>query len=229
MAVTLQLTRRAGDLAKTGVAEVENLVIAGWTGRDAAAVEKHIVELEAIGVKRPSRTPIFYRAAASLLTTTGAIQVAGGDSSGEVEFVLLSLADGLWVGVGSDHTDRKVEALDVTVSKQMCAKVIGPDVWRFADVAPHWDQLVLRSWAHIAGKRVRYQEGAVSGMRHPDEIVRLYTGKAALPAGTAMFGGTHAVHGGVRPATQFDIELDDPVLGRKLTHTYRIESLPMEA
>lgn len=229
MAATLELTRRAGDLAKTGIAEIENLVIAGWTGRDAAAVEKHILELAEIGVKRPSRTPIFYRGAASLLTTAGAIQVAGGDSSGEVEFVLLSLADGLWVGVGSDHTDRKVEALDVTVSKQMCAKVIGPDVWRFADVAPHWDQLVLRSWAHISGKRVRYQEGAVSGMRHPDEIVRLYTGNAALPAGTAMFGGTHAVHGGVRPATQFDIELDDPVLGRKLTHTYRIESLPMEA
>lgn len=229
MAVTLTLTRRSQNAAHTGDAEIENLVIAGWTGRDAAAVEQHIRELAEIGVKRPSRTPIFYRAAVALLTTSGAIQVAGGDSSGEVEFVLLSLGDGLWVGVGSDHTDRKVEAIDVTVSKQMCAKVIGPEVWRYEDVAPHWDRLVLRSWAHIAGKRTLYQEGAVSGMRHPDEIVRLYNGMAALPAGTAMFGGTHAVHGGVRPAAQFDIELDDPVLGRKLTHAYRIESLPMEA
>jgi len=229
MTVTLALTRRIGNTAKVGNAEIEDLVIAGWTGRDAAAVEKHIVELEAIGVKRPSRTPIFYRAAASLLTTAGAIQVAGDDSSGEVEFVLLSLADGLWVGVGSDHTDRKVEAVDVTVSKQMCAKVIGPEVWRFEDIAPHWDRLVLRSWAHIAGERTLYQEGAVSGMRHPEELVRLYTGSATLLEGTAMFGGTHAVHGGVRPATQFDIELDDPVLGRKLTHTYRIEPLPIEA
>ncbi len=229
MAVTLALKRRTGDVAQAGSAEVEDLVIAGWTGRDAAAVEKHIRELAEIGVKRPSRTPIFYRVAASLLTTAAAIQVAGSDSSGEVEFVLLSLADGLWVGVGSDHTDRKVEAMDVTVSKQMCAKVIGPEVWRYADVAPHWDRLVLRSWAHIAGQRTLYQEGAVAGMRHPDELVRLYTGKAALPAGTAMYGGTHAVHGGVRPATQFDIELDDPVLGRKLAHAYRIEPLPIEA
>lgn len=229
MAVTLALTRRTADRVQTGDAEIENLVIAGWTGRDAAAVKKHILELEEIGVKRPSRTPIFYRAAASLLTTTDAIQVAGGDSSGEVEFVLLSLPDGLWVGVGSDHTDRKVEAVDVTVSKQMCAKVVGPEVWRFDDVAPHWDRLVLRSWALVAGKRALYQEGAVSGMRHPEELARLYTGKAALPPGTAMFGGTHAVHGGVRPAAQFDIELDDPVLGRKLTHSYRIEPLPIEA
>jgi hypothetical protein len=106
MSVELALSRRVGDAASTGDAEIENLVIAGWTGRDAAAVEKHIRELEKIGVKRPSRTPIFYRVAASLLTTADAIQVAGHDSSGEVEFVMLSLADGLWVGVGSDQTDR---------------------------------------------------------------------------------------------------------------------------
>ena len=206
-----------------------DLVIAGWTGRDAAAVEKHIRELEEIGVKRPSRTPIFYRVAASLLTTADAIQVAGTDSSGEVEFVLWSLADGVWVGVGSDHTDRKVEAVDVTVSKQMCAKVVGPEVWRYDDVAPHWDRLVLRSWLHVAGKRALYQEGSVAGMRHPEELVRLYTGKAALPAGTAMFGGTLAVHGGVRAGERFEIELEDPVLGRKLAHAYRIEPLPVEA
>jgi len=229
MAVKLALNRCRGDAAASGEVEIENLVIAGWTGRDAAAVEKHIRELEEIGVKRPSRTPIFYRVAASLLTTADAIQVAGGDSSGEVEFVMLSLADGLWVGVGSDHTDRKVEAVDVTVSKQMCAKVFGRDVWRYEEVAPHWDRLVLRSWAHIDGKRTLYQEGAVAGMRHPEELARLYTGKSTLPAGTAMFGGTHAVHGGVRPAARFDIELDDPVLGRKITHSYRIEPLPIEA
>jgi hypothetical protein len=229
MTVTLTLRRHSGDNVQSGVAAVENLVIAGWTGRDAAAVEKHIRELEKIGVKRPSRTPIFYRTAASLLTVADAIQVAGADSSGEVEFVLWSLADGLWVGVGSDHTDRKVEAVDVTVSKQMCAKVVGPEVWRYDEVALHWDQLVLRSWAHAGGERVLYQEGSVSGMRHPEELIRLYTGKAALPPGTAMYCGTLAVPGGVRPATQFDIELEDPVLGRKLGHSYRIEPLPVEA
>ena len=50
-------------------AEITALVIAGWTGRDAAAMEVHIVELEAIGVPRPQTTPCFYRAAANLLTT----------------------------------------------------------------------------------------------------------------------------------------------------------------
>ena len=49
------------------LSRVKELVIAGWTGRDVAALEKHIRELEAIGVKRPKTTPIFYRVAASLL------------------------------------------------------------------------------------------------------------------------------------------------------------------
>ena len=90
--------------------EFTSLVIAGWTGRDEAALEKHIREIEVLGVNPPKSTPVFYRVSASLLTYDDAIEVSGGDTSGEVEFVLLSRPDGLWVTVGSDHTDRKAEA-----------------------------------------------------------------------------------------------------------------------
>ncbi len=44
------------------------LVVAGWTGRDPAAIEHHIAELEAIGVPRPSSVPLYYRVGANLLT-----------------------------------------------------------------------------------------------------------------------------------------------------------------
>jgi Protein of unknown function (DUF2848) len=37
---------------------IRELVVAGWTGRDVVALEKHVRELEAIGVKRPKTTPI---------------------------------------------------------------------------------------------------------------------------------------------------------------------------
>src|SRR4051812_45561647 len=97
---------------------IEQAVIAGWTGRDPIAVEKHIRELEVLGVKRPATTPIFYRVAAARLTTETVIDVVGGDSGGEVEFVLLAHGGRLWVGAGSDHTDREVEKYGVTVSKQ---------------------------------------------------------------------------------------------------------------
>ena len=201
--------------------QVEHLVIAGWTGRDEGALRKHIKELEEIGVKAPKTTPIFYRVAASLLSTGEEIQVSGPDSSGEVEFVLLQKADGLWVTVGSDHTDRKAETVGVSLSKQLCAKPVARDAWRYAEVKPHWDKLVLRSWADGA----LYQEGPVTAMRAPEELMQKYGG---LRPSTAMFCGTLAAIGGIRPATVFRMELEDPVLKRKLLHEYRIHVLPVE-
>jgi hypothetical protein len=209
------------------VGAIDKLVIAGWTGRNAAALEAHIKELEALGVKRPKTVPIFYRNAASLLTTAQKIECVGDQSSGEVEFVLYSLDDGMWLGVGSAHTDRMAETIAVTLSKQMCAKPVGPQLWRYDEVKPHWDKLKLRSFVSGGGAARRpYQEGSVTNMRSPEELIKLYTGGDALPPGTAMFCGTFAVHGGISSSGTFDMELDDPVLGRKLTHSYRIEPLP---
>jgi hypothetical protein len=205
---------------------VRQLVIAGWTGRDVAVLERHIRELEAIGVKRPKTTPIFYRVAASLLTTADTIEVLGEHSSGEVECVAYSLDDRLWIGLGSDHTDRKAEALGVSLSKQMCAKPVSRELWPYEDVAPHWDALVLRSFIAIDGERRLYQEGSVAAMRPLPELFRLYGEGDGLPTGTAMFCGTLAVHGGITPADTFEMELDDPVLGRKITHSYRVQTLP---
>jgi hypothetical protein len=201
--------------------EVQQLVIAGWTGRDEAALSKHIRELEEIGVKPPKTTPIFYRVAASLLTTAEEIQVSGPDSSGEVEYVLLQKADGLWVTVGSDHTDRKAETIGVSLSKQLCAKPVAAGSWKYDDVKPHWEKLVLRSWAD----GVPYQEGPVTTMRSPEDLTQRYGG---MVPGAAMFCGTLAAKGGIRPANRFRIELEDPVLKRKLSHEYAIKVLPVE-
>ncbi len=217
--------------SKAGVAEaritVAHLVIAGWTGRDRAAVEKHIRELEELGVKRPATTPVFYRASASLLTTDQAIEIPGEASSGEVEFVLLQTGGKLWVGVGSDHTDRQVETYNVTVSKQMCAKPIGAQFWAFDEVADHWDSLLLRSSIEEGGASVPYQEGGVTAMLDPRELIGLYTGGGALAEDTMMFCGTLAARGGIRPAPQFSFEIEDPILGRKIAQTYAIATLPV--
>src|SRR5258708_8682994 len=77
-----------GASARRARVAVTALVIAGWTGRDKAAVEKHIRELEEIGITRPASTPIYYRASASRLTTAEIIEATGTASSGEAEFVL---------------------------------------------------------------------------------------------------------------------------------------------
>ena len=62
-------------------------------------------------------------------------------------------------------------------------------------------------------------------MRPPTELFKLYCG-GLLPAGTAVFCGTLAVHGGITPSETFEMELEDPVLGRKITHSYRVKTLP---
>ena len=106
----LDFVQVTGSGEKAVTVPVADLVIAGWTGRDPAAMEAHMAELEAIGIARPKTAPIFYRVSEDLLTQDDTIRVVGEDSSGEVEFFILALADGLWMGLGSDHTDRKVEA-----------------------------------------------------------------------------------------------------------------------
>jgi hypothetical protein len=213
--------------ADVALVQIRQLVIAGWAGRDVAAVEEHIRELEALGVRRPASVPVFYRVAATRLSVADEVEVSGNHSSGEVEAMLLQSSGRLWVGVGSDHTDREVEAYGVTVSKQMCEKPIAPALWSFDEVAGHWDQLVLRSYIEENGDRVLYQEGPVSSLRRPQELIELYTGEAQLPEDTLMFGGTLAVRGGVRPAARFMLELEDPVLHRSIRHEYRTVSLPM--
>jgi hypothetical protein len=221
----LLLQEGAGAPRAANVA-MDQAVIAGWTGRDAEAVEKHIKELEALGVKRPATTPIFYRVGAARLTIETSIEVLGEKSSGEVEFVLLQAQGALWVGTGSDHTDREVEAYGVSVSKQMCEKPIARIFWRFDDVAAHWDRLLLRSYATIGGSRVLYQEGPVSAMRHPEDLLTRFN-RNGLPDGSLMFCGTLQVHGGLRPAQRFEFELEDPIKGRKIQHGYDVVSLPI--
>ena len=199
---------------------IDELVIAGWTGRDEQALRKHIKELEEIGVKPPKSTPIFYRVAANLFCHATEIQVSGPDTSGEAEFVLIQSANGMQVAVGSDHTDRKAETIGVSLSKQLCAKPVSPASWRYDEVKPHWENLILRSWSD--GEL--YQEGPVSAMRTPEDLL----GRYALKPGWAMFCGTLAAKGGIRPATTFRMELEDPVRRRTLAHEYRIEVLPVE-
>ena len=206
---------------------VEHLVVAGWTGRDRAAVEKHIAELAALGVKPPATTPIFYRASAARLTIAEEIEVLGDASTGEAEFVLLQHGGRLWVGAGSDHTDREVEKYGVSVSKQMCDKPIAAEFWPMVEVAPHWDKLMLRGYISENGKRLLYQEGSVAAMLDPLVLIEKFAGKAGLSEGTLMFCGTLSAIGGVRPSGAFEVELDDPVLNRKIHHRYRIRTLPV--
>jgi Protein of unknown function (DUF2848) len=112
----LTFTRHFNDKTDRVSVTPQALIVAGWTGRDEAALHHHIEELAAIGVPRPSSVPVFYRNAVTNIVQTDRLEVLGPDTSGEVEPVIVALDDGLWVGLGSDHTDRKAEVLGIALS-----------------------------------------------------------------------------------------------------------------
>jgi len=216
---------RAGE-SRAERFEVGRLTIAGWAGRDQAAIEHHIAELAELGVKRPSTTPCFYRLGAELLTQAEQIDVVGVKSSGEAECVLVQSPAGLLVTIGSDHTDREVEAYGVTVSKQVCPKPLARDAWRFDEVAGHWDQLELRAYALANGERRVYQQGSVASLLPAADLLA----RAPLTPGAVMFCGTLAVQGGIvgmADGDALELELHDPILNRTLRHAYRVRALPI--
>lgn len=223
----LHFERLAGQRLDRIAVSIDTLVIAGWAGRDQAAIEHHIEELAAIGVPRPSSVPVYYRVSAAILTQAERFVVLGPDSSGEVEPVLVSLADGLWIGIGSDHTDRKAETVGIALSKQLCGKPVGRQLWRYEEVEGHWDQLVMRAWATIDGERVLYQEGSMTALRTPRDLLARRPGGSDLAPGTAMYCGTLGALGGIRPATRFEMEIADPILDRSISHAYDIEVVPV--
>ncbi|SAI54201.1 Protein of uncharacterised function (DUF2848) [Bordetella ansorpii] len=212
---------------RTAEVDIRNLVVAGWAGRDRAAIEHHIEELAAIGVPRPSSVPLYYRVAFNQVTQDERVQAVGGESSGEVEPFVFMLDGELHVSIASDHTDRKLEAHSVALSKQLCVKPVARQAWRHADVAGHWDELVLRSRIVENGAEVLYQEGPLSSLRTPLELIEGYTqGGKSLPDGTGMTCGTVGAIGGIRPSATFIMELHDPRLGRTISHRYDVEVLP---
>ena len=217
------------DVAGAGPLAIDltDLVVAGWAGRDLAAIEHHIEELFAIGVPRPSAVPLFYRGAENLMTQADRIQVIGGQTSGEVETFVFSAGGEMYVSLASDHTDRKLETQSVALSKQICAKPIARSAWRFAEVEDHWDQLVIRAFIEENGKPVLYQEGPLSTLRPPRDLIAGFAeGAAAMPAGVGMICGTVGAIGGIRPSSSFTMELSDPVKGRTIRHTYAVDVLP---
>lgn len=207
-------------------------VIAGWTGRNDEAVRHHIEELAAIGVARPSTVPLYYRVAGGLLTQRGTIEAVGAASSGEAEPVMVETERGTFLTLGSDHTDRELEAHSVAASKQACAKPLAREAWPLDDVADRLDALVLRSRISEDGEAwTPYQDGTLAAMR---PLAELREGAAAqlggFPPGTVMFCGTlPAVAGAIHSTRWFEAELHDPRSGRTIALRYATHALPIVA
>ncbi|HMG42718.1 MAG TPA: DUF2848 family protein [Acidimicrobiales bacterium] len=199
---------------------LEAVVVAGYTGRDRAAVDEHIAELAAMGVAPPATVPAYWGFPPWIASQSDRVTVVGDGTSGEVEPCLVVDGDDVYLTVASDHTDRAVEAVDIGLSKHVCPKVIGREAWPLAEVADRLDRLELRSW--VDGD-VLYQDGTTAALVDPREL--LVGLPFPRPRCFALLGGTVPTIGGLRPAARFRGELRDPATGACLTVAYDVDVL----
>jgi 4-hydroxyphenylacetate 3-monooxygenase len=174
-----------------------DLLVIGYAGRDEASVRHHIDELAAIGIAPPPAVPMVYDLPANLVTTEPVVRVTGTRTSGEVEPVLVR-ASGVWhLAVGSDHTDREREAVDVRDSKAVCPKPVSRTAIRLevdpvaggADAA--WDDIAVTS----AIDGVAYQVGTLAALRVPSDLIAHAT-REDRGGDLVVFGGTVPLLGG---------------------------------
>lgn len=202
----------------------EAVVIAGFTGRDRSEALAHIAELAELGVPTPQPIPSFYTAPGSAAVQQPLLQVSGLRTSGEAEVVLIFDGDSTFITLGSDHTDRDAEALDIALSKIVCPKPIACSAWALPEVSSRLDELELRSWILDDGKEVVYQQGRLDELMPFDDLLDAVP-FAKRPDRFVMFTGTLPAIGGIRPSKRFRASLEDPAGGRSISLCYDVETL----
>lgn len=208
--------------------QVEKILNAGYTARDQSGVQKHIDELRKEGIPSPKSFPTFYPKITDRITTADKIEVlTDRTTSGEAEFVLLFDRDKIYVGVGSDHTDRKLEQHNILAAKQMCANVISAEVWCYQEVADHWDNLILRSWVEKEGQRQLYQEARLALIIKVEELIdRVRNLVVGDLSGMVFYAGTIPVLSGeICFSRRFEAELIDEQMGKSLSCAYSVEPI----
>lgn len=204
------------------------MVNAGYVGKNQEEVRRHIQELAEKGIPGPTSTPTLYPVVCRALTTESEIEVYGNETSGEVEYVLLVVSeDEIYVGLGSDHTDRHLEESDIPRSKQICPNLVSQTVWPLDEIKSHWDDLLLKATAVKNGEEIPYQEGRLGSLLNPSELLSFVKTKIAGPLeNLVVFSGTMGMLTGEFVfAEKFSAQLIDEKRNRRIEISYTIEPM----
>lgn len=205
---------------------VKRMVNAGYVGRDQVTVNQHIKELKKEGVPVPEEVPTLYPVAPYLVTTDDTLEVVDEYTSGEAEFVLLLKGKEMYVGAGSDHTDRKLEATSILKSKQICLNVLSTVVWPYDEIKEVWDDLILRGWTEKDGQRILYQEAKLSSIMSIEDMLSFISRKTndqemdnlVIYSGTIPLLGGETIYG-----NSFEVELHNPQAHDSLWCKYEVK------
>ena len=204
------------------------MVNAGFTGKNQEEVRHHLTELAEKGIEVPDTTPTLYPVVIRALSTDSAMEVFGDETSGELEYVLfVKSEDEVYVGVGSDHTDRNLEEFHIPRSKQICPNIASKTVWPLDEIKAHWDSLTMRCSVLKAGESTLYQEGELGLLLNPSELITFVKEKIEGPLdGTIIYSGTFKMlTDDFIFADHFSGELVDNKLNRRIKFSYDVVPL----
>lgn len=202
--------------------DLERLIVVGFAGKDVEKTMEHIKELEAEGIKCPKTVPVVYQCSPRILTTDSEIEVIGDKTSGEVEYLILVEGGKYYIGLGSDHTDRSLEASSIHKSKQVCLKPHANDFWTYDDIKGHFDTIKLVSTQCIDGKEIEYQAGVTADLLSLATIIDKI--KEELDVDNSLiYTGTVPLHNGFQFGDTFKCALIDETLQRKITLQYDVK------
>lgn len=200
----------------------------GSATRDPATAVAHQQEVARSGIHIATDVPAprIYPIGIHAFTMENEVFVQSDRTSGEVEIVL-HMADRLYVGVGSDHTDRALETVSIPGSKQACANHLAAVLWPFDELRDHWDDCVLRSW--VDGRL--YQEVGVDAFLHPDDMLAVLRDRVTgVPERdfTVYSGTIVSVDKALGFGERWKYALEDPATGRSIEADYRVVDILAE-
>lgn len=151
----------------------------------------------------------------------------GKQTSGEAEIVLVfgDTSEDVFVTVGSDHTDRGLETVDINKSKQVCDKPFASKAWKLEEVIDHWDELLLSSQVYVNGKWEDYQRHQISAVISYDEIKSFLVGKDIDLKNSIIFSGTVPLLNGFKYGEKFRMVFTDPVTKDEIISEYSISDI----
>lgn len=218
-----------GESTKPFEMEYQHLFAIGYAGRNMEKTMEHIRELERdLGVPAPKKIPTIFECSNLLLTQDEDLQFVGSRTCGEVEYIILLCEGKIYIGVGSDHTDRELEGQNVLKAKQICPKPIGVDIWDYEDIKDHWDSILVRSYQTIDSKEIAYQDGTLADILPPEQIISELRERVGDIGNSVIFSGTVPALDGFKFGTTFRCELKDEALSRSISCFYNATAITEE-
>jgi hypothetical protein len=97
-------------------------------------------------------------------------------------------------------------------------------------VRDHWDEIRMSCTVVDQGETVEYQDASVAEFWTPAEMLQgARDSVVPVPGAIILFSGTVVtLEEKLRFAELWTLRMTDPVLGREITHTYRVEVLATE-